>query len=172
MGYLIILMQSSILGLIISYQSMSVLILWKFIKVWRNESKSKYNWAYQTISTYKLNNERTYFIYYFIILKLQVCCAAPFTNNNQDITNYPDFISGNHGTGGDDNRNKPATRKPNPSVSTNINADSPPDIRGHRNLDLLPTNCGPVPDDFRISGGNRTFLFEMPWMVLLAYNSR
>lgn len=71
-----------------------------------------------------------------------------------------------------DNQNKPVTRKPNPSVSTHTNTDSLPDIRGHRNLDILPRNCGQFTDDFRIWGGNRTFLFEMPWMVLIAYNSR
>lgn len=70
------------------------------------------------------------------------------------------------------NQNKPPTKKPNPSVSVNSNTDSIPDIRGHRNLDLLPKNCGPFSDDFRISGGNKTYLFEMPWMVLLSYNSR
>lgn len=124
-------------------------------------------------------------------MKLQVCCAGPFTNNNQDVTKYPDFISGSHGMGGDglsldtqsetqnpwnsirnNDQNEPVTRKPNPSVLTNVNNNSPPDIRGHRNLDLLPRLCGPFSDDFRIWGGNKTYLFEMPWMVLIAYNSR
>lgn len=125
----------------------------------------------------ELNIERTN----YVIPKLQVCCAAPFTNNNQDTTKYPEYTSGIHGMGvthnpwdpsRNDNQNKPVITKPNPSVSTNINTGSPPDIQGHRNLDLLPRNCGQFSDDFRIWGGNRTFLFEMPWMVLIAYNSR
>lgn len=122
-----------------------------------------------------MNNERTT----YIILKLQVCCATPFTNNNPDKTNYPDLISGISDSqpvtqnpwdrDRNENENKPLTRKPTP---TNVNADSPPDIRGHRNLELLPKKCGQFSDDFRIWGGNRTYLFEMPWMVLIAYDSR
>lgn len=45
-----------------------------------------------------------------------------------------------------------------------------PDVSQHRNLGLLPSNCGPIEDN-KIVGGNRTRLFEMPWMVLLSYNS-
>ncbi|OWR50265.1 seminal fluid protein CSSFP032 [Danaus plexippus plexippus] len=48
--------------------------------------------------------------------------------------------------------------------------DSIPDIRYHPKLNLLPTNCGVIEND-RIFGGNRTRLFEMPWMVLLSYDS-
>ncbi|XP_063387148.1 phenoloxidase-activating factor 3-like [Cydia fagiglandana] len=44
------------------------------------------------------------------------------------------------------------------------------DVRNHRNFRLLPTDCGVIEDD-KIWGGNRTRLFEMPWMVLISYNS-
>ncbi|CAG4953649.1 unnamed protein product [Parnassius apollo] len=46
----------------------------------------------------------------------------------------------------------------------------PPDVRTHPNLSLLPTQCGVIESD-RIFGGNRTRLYEMPWMVLIAYDS-
>ncbi|XP_026315078.1 CLIP domain-containing serine protease 2-like isoform X2 [Hyposmocoma kahamanoa] len=121
-----------------------------------------------------------------------VCCAAPFTNNNRDIANYPDSTSGTHTMGVDgslvndwsnsntqsvtqnpwnSNQNKPVTRKPNPSISTHINTGSLPDIQGHKNLALLPGKCGPFSDDFRILGGDKAALYEMPWMVLIAYDS-
>ncbi|XP_072929941.1 CLIP domain-containing serine protease HP8-like [Epargyreus clarus] len=40
----------------------------------------------------------------------------------------------------------------------------------HPNIDILPKDCGVIESD-RLFGGNRTKLFEMPWMVLVAYNS-
>lgn len=46
----------------------------------------------------------------------------------------------------------------------------PVSVENHPNLDLLPINCGNIESD-RIWGGNRTRLYEMPWMVLLSYNS-
>ncbi|KAI8425106.1 hypothetical protein MSG28_006961 [Choristoneura fumiferana] len=52
----------------------------------------------------------------------------------------------------------------------NTDSDLAPDVSRHQNLRLLPTNCGPIEDN-KIFGGNRTGLFEMPWMVLLSYNS-
>ncbi|XP_031327653.1 CLIP domain-containing serine protease 14D-like isoform X1 [Photinus pyralis] len=42
----------------------------------------------------------------------------------------------------------------------------------HRNIDLLPENCGELPGGNRIIGGNKTTLFEFPWMALLAYRSQ
>ncbi|XP_068619449.1 CLIP domain-containing serine protease HP8-like [Battus philenor] len=45
-----------------------------------------------------------------------------------------------------------------------------PDVRRHHNIKLLPTQCGAIESD-RIFGGNKTRLFEMPWMVLIAYDS-
>lgn len=70
------------------------------------------------------------------------------------------------------NQNKSVSIKPNPSISTHINTGSMPDIQGHKNLALLPTKCGPFSDDFRIWGGDMAALYEMPWMVLIAYDSR
>ncbi|XP_022116243.2 CLIP domain-containing serine protease 2 isoform X1 [Pieris rapae] len=48
--------------------------------------------------------------------------------------------------------------------------DQPLDVRNHPNLQLLPKDCGSIEGE-RIFGGNRTSLFEMPWMVLLSYQT-
>lgn len=47
---------------------------------------------------------------------------------------------------------------------------TPPDVSSHRNLQLLPTDCGQL-DEPRILSGQRASLFEFPWMVLIAYKS-
>ncbi|KAJ8723966.1 hypothetical protein PYW07_007946 [Mythimna separata] len=48
--------------------------------------------------------------------------------------------------------------------------NGPIGVETHPNLNLLPMQCGNIDSD-RIFGGNRTQLFEMPWMVLLSYDS-
>lgn len=46
----------------------------------------------------------------------------------------------------------------------------PPDVSSHPNLRLLPLNiCGPVSTS-KIFNGNRTVLFQYPWMALVRYN--
>ncbi|XP_028982302.1 transmembrane protease serine 9 [Diachasma alloeum] len=46
---------------------------------------------------------------------------------------------------------------------------SPPDVTAHPNLRLLDHNvCGPVTEQ-RIIGGNKTGVFDYPWMALIAY---
>lgn len=51
-------------------------------------------------------------------------------------------------------------------------ADTPPDVLNHNNLNLLPlTKCGPFPNDDRILNGNKTSLYEFPWMALLSYQT-
>ncbi|XP_044746566.1 serine protease grass-like [Coccinella septempunctata] len=44
-----------------------------------------------------------------------------------------------------------------------------PDVSSHRNLRLLPEDCGRLSTDERIINGNQTGLFEFPWMALLSY---
>lgn len=44
-------------------------------------------------------------------------------------------------------------------------------LMGHRNLNLLPRDCGELPGGNRIIGGNKTALFEFPWMALLSYDT-
>ncbi|XP_050590762.1 uncharacterized protein LOC126922324 [Bombus affinis] len=47
----------------------------------------------------------------------------------------------------------------------------PPDVTNHPNLPLLDHNlCGPISQE-KIFGGNKTRIFDFPWMVLLAYNT-
>lgn len=55
-------------------------------------------------------------------------------------------------------------KKPNQPVNL-----MPPDVSTHRNLNLLPDNCGLPFNNNRITGGNKTELFEFPWMALLSY---
>lgn len=47
-----------------------------------------------------------------------------------------------------------------------------PDVSNHRNLRLLPEDCGRLDSDVRIINGNQTGLFEFPWMALLSYRLR
>ncbi|KAF5293939.1 hypothetical protein FQA39_LY13644 [Lamprigera yunnana] len=44
-------------------------------------------------------------------------------------------------------------------------------LANHRNINLLPSDCGVLPGVNRIIGGNRTALFEFPWMALLSYQT-
>lgn len=46
-----------------------------------------------------------------------------------------------------------------------------PNSLEHRNVNLLPTDCGLLPGGNRIINGNRTALFEFPWMALLSYQT-
>lgn len=63
--------------------------------------------------------------------------------------------------------------KPIPLVDAVVTVpDVPPNVLNHNNLNLLPlTKCGPFPNDDRILNGNKTSLYEFPWMVLLAYQT-
>lgn len=77
---------------------------------------------------------------------------------------------GNTGTMTTDTRvkDKP-TPKPGDTM-TETRSGGAPDVQNHPNLKLLPSDCG-VYDSDRLFGGNKTRLYEMPWMVLLAYDS-
>ncbi|XP_019880096.1 phenoloxidase-activating factor 1 [Aethina tumida] len=54
----------------------------------------------------------------------------------------------------------------NPLVS------EPPDVSRHRNVKLLPTKCGYVDTENKIINGEKTGLFEFPWMVLISYRTK
>ncbi|XP_046746133.1 melanization protease 1-like isoform X2 [Diprion similis] len=55
-----------------------------------------------------------------------------------------------------------------PNVSNEI--PSPPDVTNHPNLRLLDNvRCGPIIEP-KIVGGNKTTVFEFPWMALIAYD--
>ncbi|XP_063907843.1 serine protease grass-like [Zophobas morio] len=47
-----------------------------------------------------------------------------------------------------------------------------PDVSTHRNFRLLPKNCGHFDADNKIVNGEKTGLFEFPWMALLSYRTR
>jgi hypothetical protein len=46
-----------------------------------------------------------------------------------------------------------------------------PDVSRHRNIELLPRNCGNADESNKIVNGNKTSLFEFPWMALLSYRT-
>lgn len=100
------------------------------------------------------------------VIFFQVCCES-VSDNNQDSNSRPYESNQNDQSPNNNNDNDPSAsrrgeNKQKPSIS---------DITSHPNLRLLPTDCGPIESE-RIFGGNRTRLFEMPWMVLLSYSSR
>ncbi|XP_050353857.1 CLIP domain-containing serine protease HP8-like isoform X2 [Nymphalis io] len=110
-----------------------------------------------------------------------ICCSScsnnddseqgdqPNNNRNPWSTSKPidqsgeEFIKPSYNFGGEDDDNKRGS-------DSNESNKPIPDIQYHRNIDLLPNNCGPIEGE-RVFGGNRTRLFEMPWMVLLSYDS-
>ena len=47
----------------------------------------------------------------------------------------------------------------------------PPDVSNHRNLGLIPRECGDMDTGDKIIHGNKTVLFEFPWMALLSYRT-
>ncbi|XP_037294219.1 serine protease grass-like [Manduca sexta] len=124
--------------------------------------------------------------------KPMVCCVPP--SNFDAINSWTPEIHGSS-LSGVPNRGKPTQTDDNVVWGSDYsNSNIPPkddtDILGHehdklgqftpsdrvtttanhRNIGLLPTDCGSIESD-RIIGGNRTRLFEMPWMVLLSYQS-
>lgn len=47
-----------------------------------------------------------------------------------------------------------------------------PNIKNHRNLNLLPIDkCGLETEEDKIIGGNKTGVFEFPWMALISYQT-
>lgn len=49
---------------------------------------------------------------------------------------------------------------------------SPPDVTRHPNLRLLDHDlCGPISQQ-KIFGGNKTGVFDFPWMALIAYQTK
>lgn len=95
----------------------------------------------------------------YIILYEQVCCTSSGNTASQKPTTL-NFISEP-----DNGDNAEAS-----TTATLDNKNGPIGVETHPNLGLLPLQCGNIDSD-RIIGGNRTQLFEMPWMVLLSYES-
>lgn len=66
----------------------------------------------------------------------------------------------------------PATTATSPSTVGTSGAPPIPDVTSHANLGQINgDSCGQLITD-RIVGGNRTTVMEMPWMTLIAYNTR
>lgn len=50
-----------------------------------------------------------------------------------------------------------------------IETRKPPDVSKHKNLELVPQDCGIIDTSDRIVNGDKTGLLEFPWMALLGY---
>ncbi|KAL3285562.1 hypothetical protein HHI36_000092 [Cryptolaemus montrouzieri] len=48
----------------------------------------------------------------------------------------------------------------------------PPDVSSHKNLNLLPRDCGNILTNGKILNGNQTSQYEFPWQALLSYRFR
>lgn len=55
--------------------------------------------------------------------------------------------------------------------NTEASPPPPPDVLSHKNLKLLPEECGSIDSDSKIRGGEDARLREFPWMALLAYTT-
>ncbi|RVE47480.1 hypothetical protein evm_007891 [Chilo suppressalis] len=98
-----------------------------------------------------------------------VCCVASSGNPSvitpdPEITKEPNFSMV-------DSTANPLTRKPNTGTGTESRVGDVPNVQNHPNLRLLPIKTCGVFDSDKLFGGTRTQLYEMPWMVLLAYES-
>ncbi|KAM3962539.1 CLIP domain-containing serine protease HP8 [Aphomia sociella] len=96
-----------------------------------------------------------------------VCCVSP-----TDIDEDPAWPNINQTPNRGKPEQDPTNIIPNPLNYPSDNDDDTEldEIQRHRNFHLLPSNCG-ISDSDRLIGGKRTRLFEMPWMVLIAYDS-
>ncbi|XP_045502390.1 CLIP domain-containing serine protease 2-like [Colias croceus] len=105
-----------------------------------------------------------------------VCCETLFTNANTGFDFNNDRTNQQKPDSWGTITERPfVTQRPIVDVNKrgqndNSIVDQIPDVRNHRNLRLLPRDCGSIESE-RIFGGNRTSLFEMPWMVLLSYKT-
>nr|XP_023015845.1 serine protease easter-like [Leptinotarsa decemlineata] len=60
-----------------------------------------------------------------------------------------------------------------PTIITTTPAqnENPPDVTQHKNLKLLPDECGLIYSSNKIRNGKNAFLNEFPWMALLSYKT-
>lgn len=97
-------------------------------------------------------------------LLFQVCCpriSGVMTTPSSTTTRGPSPIP----------TVSPPTPNPSPELGDRFYSEPPPDISNHQNIDLLPKRCGNGDED-KLIGGNRTGIFEFPWMALLSYRTR
>ncbi|XP_015509702.1 melanization protease 1 isoform X2 [Neodiprion lecontei] len=63
-----------------------------------------------------------------------------------------------------------ATNAPDMTTDVSTGVPQPPDVTHHPNLRLLDhQRCGPITES-KIFGGNKTSVFEFPWMALIGYD--
>lgn len=62
-------------------------------------------------------------------------------------------------------------RKPVTATSAPAAAVGPPDVSAHKNLNLLPQDCGYLDLGDKIRNGINASLNEFPWMALLNYKT-
>lgn len=61
--------------------------------------------------------------------------------------------------------------EPTKMPTTSVPAVGPPDISKHKNLNMLPPDCGYLDIGDKIRNGINASLNEFPWMSLLSYNT-
>ncbi|KOB69235.1 Hemolymph proteinase 5 [Operophtera brumata] len=96
----------------------------------------------------------------------QVCCSFDMNSKTSLPTRRPTVPSI------DTSANWNITDGTRANITTSVidDAAEAPDVTNHPNLGLLPRSCGSLDTD-RIIGGNQTQLYEMPWMVILSYDT-
>ncbi|CAG9789268.1 unnamed protein product [Diatraea saccharalis] len=99
-----------------------------------------------------------------------VCCTA--SSGNPSVVTPDPVATAATSVTMDVTSDSSVSKQPNDDGDANAESRlGLPNVQNHPNLRLLPTtNCG-IYDSDRVFGGNRTRLYEMPWMVLLAYDS-
>lgn len=61
--------------------------------------------------------------------------------------------------------------EPTTPSSTSATPTGPPDVSNHRNMKLLPEECGYLDIGDKIKNGVNASLNEFPWMALLSYRT-
>ncbi|KAG4079962.1 hypothetical protein HA402_006274 [Bradysia odoriphaga] len=103
------------------------------------------------------------------VITPKVCCLDDIFTTEVSITPTPfQPITPSQVT---PTENQPSPSTSGPDLDLGSRSDLPDDASDHPNLNLLPlTNCGDILEQ-KLSNGNKTDLFEFPWMALLRYEN-
>lgn len=106
----------------------------------------------------------------------KVCCSDDFFTTEPTVTPYTPvpFQPSPPTNGPSVEQTTSTTAQSNASTTNGPNLNSrdglPDDASDHPNLNLLPLDhCGDILEQ-KLSNGNKTNLFEFPWMALLRYD--